>query len=205
VLSPAYLNSAFGSAEWRAVFARDPTGERGLLLPIRVEEMDPPGLLTTRIYVDLVGKKPADARAALLAAARDTRGKPAEEPKFPGANRRSTAGSSAAPRFPGEPLRRFRRFCNPTSLQCSQTSHSRVPPLRTRNVIRTRSLWALVPIGSPLTLNSMLRVTAVRRSGSTPTGQDSSCSPTGPDITAAPGASSGHGPPGCWYAGGHRC
>ena len=56
VLSPAYLNSAFGSAEWRAVFARDPTGERGLLLPIRVEEMDPPGLLTTRIYVDLVGR-----------------------------------------------------------------------------------------------------------------------------------------------------
>jgi tetratricopeptide (TPR) repeat protein len=102
VLSPAYLDSAFGGAEWRAVFAKDPTGERGLLLPVRVEEVDPPGLLTTRIYVDLVGKKLADARAALLAAARDARGKPAEEPQFPGARRQSTVGSSAAPRFPGE-------------------------------------------------------------------------------------------------------
>jgi hypothetical protein len=53
VLSPAYLNSTFGGAEWRAVFAKDLTGERGLLLPVRVEEVDPPGLLTTRIYVAL--------------------------------------------------------------------------------------------------------------------------------------------------------
>jgi TIR domain len=102
VPSPAYLDSAFGGAEWRAVFAKYPTGERGLLLSVRVEEVDPPGLLTTRIYVDPVGKDPADARAALLAAARDARGKPAEEPQFPGAQRQSTVGSSAAPRFPGE-------------------------------------------------------------------------------------------------------
>jgi tetratricopeptide (TPR) repeat protein len=102
VLSPAYLTSAYGAAEWRAVFAKDPTGERGLLLPVRVEEVEPSGLLTTRIYVDLVGKNTADARAALLAAARDARGKPAEEPEFPGAQRLSIVGSSAAPRFPGE-------------------------------------------------------------------------------------------------------
>jgi tetratricopeptide (TPR) repeat protein len=102
VLSPAYLTSAFGGAEWRAVFAKDPTGERGLLLPVRVEEVQPPGLLTTRIYVDLVGKNTADARAALLAAARDARGKPAEEPQFPGVPRQSIIGTSAPPRFPGE-------------------------------------------------------------------------------------------------------
>jgi tetratricopeptide (TPR) repeat protein len=102
VLSPAYLTSAYGGAEWRAVFAKDPTGERGLLLPVRVEEVEPPGLLTTRIYVDLVGKNTANARAALLAAARDARGKPAEEPGFPGAQRQVIVGSSAAPRFPGE-------------------------------------------------------------------------------------------------------
>jgi TIR domain len=45
VLSPAYLDSAFGGAEWRAVFAKDPTGERGLLLPVRVDQVEPPGLL----------------------------------------------------------------------------------------------------------------------------------------------------------------
>jgi tetratricopeptide (TPR) repeat protein len=101
VLSPAYLTSAFGGVEWRAVFAKDPAGERGLLLPVRVEEVDPPGLLTTRVYVDLVGKSTEDARAALLAAARDARGKPTAEPQFPGAQRRSMVGASAAPRFPG--------------------------------------------------------------------------------------------------------
>jgi hypothetical protein len=101
VLSPAYLDSAFGGAEWRAVFAKDPTGELGLLLPVRVEEVEPPGLLTTRIYVDLVGKSTDEARAALVAAARDARGKPAQAPGFPGAQRQPILGSSAAPRFPG--------------------------------------------------------------------------------------------------------
>jgi hypothetical protein len=48
------------------VFAKDPTSELGLLLPVRFEEVEPPGLLTTRVYVDLVGMNPADARAALL-------------------------------------------------------------------------------------------------------------------------------------------
>ena len=87
VHSPAYLDSAVGGAEWPTGFAKDPTGERGLLVPDRVEEVQPPDLLTTRIYVDLVGKNTADARAALLAAARDARGKPVEEPEFPGYQR----------------------------------------------------------------------------------------------------------------------
>src|ERR671913_1671021 len=33
VLSSAYLESAFGEAEWLAAFASDPTGEHGLLIP----------------------------------------------------------------------------------------------------------------------------------------------------------------------------
>jgi hypothetical protein len=36
VLSAAYLRSAHGEAEWRAFYAQDPSGERGLLLPVRV-------------------------------------------------------------------------------------------------------------------------------------------------------------------------
>jgi hypothetical protein len=101
VLSPAYLSSAFGCAEWRAVFAKDPTGEHGLLLPVRVEEVEPPGLLKTRIYVDLVDRDATSARAALLAAARGARGKPAKEPEFPGAQRQAV-GAAEAPRFPAE-------------------------------------------------------------------------------------------------------
>jgi len=49
VLSPAYLRSAHGEAEWRAFYAEDPGGERGLLLPVRVGEVEPPGLLKTRV------------------------------------------------------------------------------------------------------------------------------------------------------------
>src|SRR5215213_8883571 len=41
VLSPAYLQSAHGEAEWRAFYAEDPSGERRLLLPVRVEEVEP--------------------------------------------------------------------------------------------------------------------------------------------------------------------
>jgi TIR domain len=97
VLSAAYLESGHGEAEWRAFYAKDPSGEHGLLLPVRVSDVEPPGLLTTRIYVDLVGRDAGSARAALLAAAR---GRAASRPR-----RRSslvTGGlRSAPPRRPG--------------------------------------------------------------------------------------------------------
>src|SRR4030095_4154095 len=38
VLSPAYLGSQFGEAEWRIAFASDPSGEQGLLVPVRVAD-----------------------------------------------------------------------------------------------------------------------------------------------------------------------
>ena len=100
VLSAAYLQSGHGEAEWRAFYAKDPAGERGLLLPVRVSEVELPGLLTTRIYVDLVGRDAADARASLLAAARGGRGKPAEEPEFPGTPMRQLRRAESL-RFPG--------------------------------------------------------------------------------------------------------
>jgi hypothetical protein len=45
----AALRSAHGEAEWRAFYAEDPGGERGLLLQVRVGEVEPPGLLKTRV------------------------------------------------------------------------------------------------------------------------------------------------------------
>lgn len=54
VLSPDYLNSAHAEAEWRVAFARDPSGERRLLLPVRVREVDPSGLLETVASADVV-------------------------------------------------------------------------------------------------------------------------------------------------------
>jgi hypothetical protein len=49
VLSPDYLDSRFGTAEWAAVFADDPIGEKGKLVPVRVRACDPTGLLKARI------------------------------------------------------------------------------------------------------------------------------------------------------------
>jgi hypothetical protein len=91
VLSAAYLESVHGEAEWRAFYAKDPTGERRLLLPVRVSDVEPPGLLTTRIYVDLVGRDATSAREALLGAVRGARGKPSEEPEFPAPGSRRSA------------------------------------------------------------------------------------------------------------------
>jgi hypothetical protein len=105
VLSSAYLESAHGEAEWRVFYAEDPVGERGLLLPVRIEDVEPPGLLKTRIYVDLVDRDAASARAALLAAARGSRGKPPAELDFPGGQRQPVASAAQAPRFPEEPAR----------------------------------------------------------------------------------------------------
>jgi tetratricopeptide (TPR) repeat protein len=98
VLSSNYLQSVYGEAEWRAAFASDPTGERGLLVPVRVENLRPPGLLQTRVYIDLVGLRQVDAASRLLESVRRdrTRAKPERPPTFPGA----PAPSDAGPQFP---------------------------------------------------------------------------------------------------------
>jgi len=86
VLSDAYQQSHFGSMEWAAALA-----QKKKLLPIRIEEVEPAGLLTGIAYIDLVGLNVDAARDALLARVQGERLKPPVEPSFP-------AGS--APRFP---------------------------------------------------------------------------------------------------------
>jgi hypothetical protein len=94
VLSPAYFGSAFGEAEWRAAFVKDPTGELGLLVPVRVQECAPPGLLASRVYVDLVDTDEASAKRLLLDGVDRSGARPTSAP-FPGAVRRTK-------RFPGQ-------------------------------------------------------------------------------------------------------
>ena len=103
VLSPAYLDSAHGQVEWETFYAKDPLGQQGLLLPVRVAEVDPPGLLRTRVYVDLVGLDEASARTALLTAARGGRAKPTQPSRYPGqAPQAPAVDPLQAPRFPGQ-------------------------------------------------------------------------------------------------------
>jgi tetratricopeptide (TPR) repeat protein len=99
VLSPAYLeSSAFGEAEWRVAFAADPSGEGRRLIPVRVLECHPEGLLKTRVYVDLAGRGEQDAAAALLRGVSEHTGRPGSKPVFPGVRAAVTADR---PRFPG--------------------------------------------------------------------------------------------------------
>jgi hypothetical protein len=85
VLSPAFVASPYCRAEWAAAFARDPTGSDRRLVPVRVRELEPDGLLGQVVYVDVVDLSEVAAREALLAGVSADRAKPTAAPGFPGA------------------------------------------------------------------------------------------------------------------------
>jgi hypothetical protein len=84
VLSPDYLTAQFTQPEWAAAFGQDPTGEKGLLVPVRVRECDLRGLMPQIVYIDLVGLDEEAAREKLLAGISEGRRKPTAAPAFPG-------------------------------------------------------------------------------------------------------------------------
>jgi len=97
VLSPAYFASEFSESEWRASFADDPSGEQRLLVPVRVQPCKPPGLLKTRVYVDLVDVDELTCRQRLLDAVRKDWVR-RQDAEFPGA---AGTANQRSPRFPG--------------------------------------------------------------------------------------------------------
>ncbi len=98
VLSPSYLKSFYTHPEWAAAFARDPTGEKGLLVPVRVRECELKGVLAQIVYVDLVGLDEEAARDGLLKGIEIGRVKPVSAPGFPGFG---THPAGEQPQFPG--------------------------------------------------------------------------------------------------------
>jgi hypothetical protein len=99
VLSPAYLHSQMAEAEWRPGFKADPSGTQRRLLPVRVEDCQPAGLLADRVWIDLTGTDEATARMRLreeVARALRGPGRPATPPRFP----RTPAAAATRPRFP---------------------------------------------------------------------------------------------------------
>ena len=98
VLSPDYLTARFTQPEWQAAFAQDPTGEKGLLVPVRVRTCDPPGMLSQVVYIDLVGLAEEAAQEKLRTGVRRGRVNPTTAPDFPGAPPRAVP---SRPRFPG--------------------------------------------------------------------------------------------------------
>jgi tetratricopeptide (TPR) repeat protein len=99
VLSPNYLGALFTQPEWAAAFAQDPTGEKGILVPVRVLPCELQGLWKPIIYIDLVKKNEEEARKLLLAGVKQERAKPTEKPKFPSEVQHEVV--SQKPRFPG--------------------------------------------------------------------------------------------------------
>ena len=69
LLSPDFLAENLTRPEWAAAYAQDPTGRRGILIPVRVRECEVAELLPDTDYVDLVGLADNAAVAALLAGA----------------------------------------------------------------------------------------------------------------------------------------
>jgi TIR domain len=98
VLSPDYLTALFTHPEWGAAFARDPKGEKRLLVPVRVRDCELSGLLAQIVYVDLVGAAEKGAARTLLEGLQaDSR--PRTPPGFPGGA--ADAADADAPRYPG--------------------------------------------------------------------------------------------------------
>jgi tetratricopeptide (TPR) repeat protein len=97
VLSQDFLNSDFTAPEWAAVFAQDPTGAKGKILPIKVRECRPDGLLAPINRIDLIGLNQEEAKRVLLAGVSRERAKPENRPDFPGSR-----SVPSQPLFPGE-------------------------------------------------------------------------------------------------------
>ena len=97
VLSTSYVNAAYTHPEWASALARDPTGEKRVLLPIRVQECTLTGLLAQVVYIDLVGLTQIEAKSRLLSQVQGERGKPLAAPRYPG---RSNGPAIEAPPFP---------------------------------------------------------------------------------------------------------
>jgi len=100
VFSPAYFESKMTEAEWRAVFALDPSGELKRLVPVRVQPFTEAGLLQTRVYIDLVDVDEAVARKRLLDGVTVNVPRPTTAP-FPGSPSSATATMESSVRFPG--------------------------------------------------------------------------------------------------------
>ena len=98
VLSPEYITSQFGASEWAVAFAQDPEGFKRRLVPIRVRECHPTGLLSSIVYIDLAGTDEFQARGRLIQGIQGERAKPDRQPMFPGLQHSVTAKK---PEFPG--------------------------------------------------------------------------------------------------------
>lgn len=82
VWSPDYLNAMYSQLEWAAAFAKHATGTKGKLIPVRVKECTPKGLLKEIAYLDLVGLDEESASNELLSKTALTSGEADQDFQF---------------------------------------------------------------------------------------------------------------------------
>jgi len=99
-LSPQFLQAKYTQSEWASAFAQDPQSIERKLIPIRVSDCKPDGLLKTIAYVDLVGCSQVETTEKLRQMLHD-RAKPSQAPAFPGVGN-VHQDTSIAPDFPGD-------------------------------------------------------------------------------------------------------
>lgn len=66
VYSTDYFASMYTMPEWAAAFQSDPTGEKRIFIPIKVKPCEPPKLLKSLVFVDLVGKDKEISKKLIL-------------------------------------------------------------------------------------------------------------------------------------------
>lgn len=72
VLSEAYEQSEWAGCEWPPYYKRNPKGDKSLIVLVRVAPCELPELLSTRVFIDLLGfEDEGRARNSLLDAIRD--------------------------------------------------------------------------------------------------------------------------------------
>ncbi|MCP4158138.1 MAG: toll/interleukin-1 receptor domain-containing protein [bacterium] len=84
VLSKDYMKTVLTQPEWAAAFLKDPAGQNRGLIPVRVNQFEPRGLLKSIAYIDFVDLTQAEAKNKLLEGINQERSKPRESPTFPG-------------------------------------------------------------------------------------------------------------------------
>src|SRR5260370_1450549 len=98
LLSPEYLVGVLSLDDWQETFAKDPSGEKGLVVPLCVDATNASNLLPEVACIDLVGLNVREVQKRLLDMARDKR-------DFEPVHRRLTAVAprplKRRPLFPG--------------------------------------------------------------------------------------------------------
>jgi hypothetical protein len=92
VVSRDYYRSAYAVPEWTNAVTRDPTGRRGVLLPVRIDDVILEGIFAAVTWIYLAGIDHDEARKRLVEGVKRERVRPSGTPGFPEGQR---------PRYPG--------------------------------------------------------------------------------------------------------